>query len=111
MPRNPIWVEESPFSAIEGEVLAFSVDYQGATTVDTITVEVFKNGSGTDYAASVFVSGDSHTSAGNVAVLKKLTAADGDGDNSYVVVIQANVDGNTQKRKLRINVINEKSES
>ena len=98
-----IWLIESPVVMVEGEVIAYSVDWLGASKVENPSVNVYKNGQ--DVTSSVMVSGDSHTISGNVLTIKKITAGNSDGGLNYVVVIQCGVDNNTEKRKLLVQIV------
>jgi hypothetical protein len=101
--EKEIWLIESPVTMVEGEVIAYSVDWLGANKVENPGVTVYKNGA--DVTSSVMVSGDSHSVSGNVLTMKKITAGNNDGGSRYVVVIQSTVDQNTEIRKLLIQVV------
>ena len=101
--ENEIWLIESPVVMVEGEVIAYSVDWLGASKVESPSVTVYKNGQ--DVTSSVMVSGDSHTVSGNVLTMKKITAGGSDGGANYVVVVQCGVDNNTEIRKLLVQVV------
>ena len=105
---NEIWLIESPVTMVEGEAVAYSVDWLGANKVESPSVTVYKNGQ--DVSSSVMISGDSHVVSGNVVTLKKITAASGDGGNRYVVVVECVVDSNTERRKLLVHVVKPGSE-
>lgn len=100
--QSNLWLIESPVNMVEGEQIAFSVDWQGAASVSDPDVVVFKNG--VDITDQVLISSDSHVVSGVVLTLRKITARNTDGGARYVVVIQATVDGNKEKRKLLIRV-------
>lgn len=100
---NEIWLIESPVTMVAGEVIAYSVDWLGASKVESPSVTVFRNGA--NVTSSVMVSGDNHVISGNVLTLKKITAGSNDGGSRYVVVIQCGVDNNTEIRKLLIQVV------
>lgn len=101
--EKEIWLIESPVTMVEEEVIAFSVDWLGASKVESPSVTVYKNGS--DVTSSVMVSGDSHVISGNVLTMKKITTGANDGGSRYVVVIQCGVDNNTEIRKLLVQVV------
>jgi hypothetical protein len=100
---NKVWLLESPVKMIEGEEIAFSVEWSGAAHVDTPASKVFKNGA--DISGDVMTSGDADTVSGNIQTLKRITALNGDGGSRYVVEVSATVDNNLEKRKLLIQVI------
>jgi hypothetical protein len=98
-----IWLIESPVTMVEGEQVAFSVDWLGAASVAEPDAWIYKHG--TDITVTAMGSGDEHTISGNVLTLKKLTARANDGGSRYVVVIEALVDGNVERRKLLVQVV------
>jgi hypothetical protein len=106
---SDIWLIESPVSMVEGEVIAFSVDWLGASKVESPSAAVYKDGA--DITDSVMVSGDSHVVSNNVVTYKKITAGSSDGGSSYVAAFEANVDNNTEVRKLLIRVVKASGES
>lgn len=99
--QDDIWVVEKDQVMIEGEAIAFSVDFIGATTVTSPTSTVYKNG--VDYSSTVQSGSDSVS--GSVVSIKTITAQNGDGGAVYIVVVGASVDGNIQKRKFLIRVV------
>lgn len=101
--EKEVWLIESPVTMVEGEVIAYSVDWLGASKVENPSVTVYKNGA--DVSSSVMVSGDSHLVSGNVLTMKKITAGSNDGGARYVIVIQCDVDNNTEIRKLLVQVV------
>lgn len=104
---NDIWVVERDQVMIEGEALTFSVTFVGATTVSGPSSKVYKNGN--DVSGTVQSGSDSVS--GNVVTLKTITAQADDGGGVYVVVVSATVNGNTEKRKFKINVVDPGEES
>lgn len=102
MSSSELWVIESPVDMISGETITFSVTFQGATSVTSPSATVYLNG--TDYTSTAMPSG-SHTASGNVATLKPLVAGANDGGEKYVVAVSATVDGNTELRKLMVNIL------
>jgi hypothetical protein len=98
-----IWLIESPVVMVEGEVIAYSVDWLGANKVESPSITVYRNGS--DYTSTCMVSGDSHAISGNVLTMKRISAVANDGGSRYVVVIQCSVDNNTEIRKLLIQIV------
>lgn len=101
---NDIWVDESPYSCTEGDVLPFSVTYEGASSVTSVgaTMAIYKNGTGSDLAGTM-LSG-SITASGNILSLKSITLVAGNGGNQYVVVVGASVDGVFLVRKIELEV-------
>ncbi len=108
MSVNEIWLLESPVQMIEGEVIAYSIDWLGASKVENPTATVYKRDA--DITSSAMISGDSHLVSNNVVTLKKITAGASDGGSRYVVVVQATVDSKVEKRKLLIQVVKAGSE-
>src|SRR3990172_1421494 len=84
--ETTVWLIESPVVMVEGEQIAYSVDWQGAA-------------------------GDEHVITGSVLTLKKLRARSGDGAARYVLVVEAEVDGNLERRKLLIHIARASAES
>ncbi len=104
-----IWLIESPVVMVEGEQIAFSVDWQGAARVESPQATVYKNG--VDITADAMDAGDEHVITGSVLTLKKLRARSGDGGSRYVLVVAAEVDGNLELRKLLIHIARAGAES
>jgi hypothetical protein len=103
------WLIESPVTMVEGEVIAFSVDWLGASKVEDPDAVVYKNGQ--DITETVMVSGDDYVISNNVVTLKKITAGSSDGGSTYVVAIGCTVDSNTEIRKLLIRIVKANSEN
>jgi len=101
MAKETIWVEEEQADMAEGEKLTFSITFKGAVSVSSPSVVVYKNG--LDVTSTVMPSG-SNTVSANVVTMKPLIAIAGDGGQIYVVACSAIVDGNTEIRKVQINV-------
>jgi hypothetical protein len=101
---NDIWVDESPYSCTEGDVLPFAVTYEGASAVSAAaaTMAIYKNGTGADLSGTM-LSG-SITASGNILSLKTITLVAGNGGNQYVVVVGASVDGIFLIRKIELEV-------
>ena len=99
---STIYLIESPVTMIEGEQIAFSVDWQGAASVSDAAAWVFKNGA--DITAQTMDAGDEIIINGNVLTLKKLRARSADGGARYILVVEALVDGNRERRKLLIHI-------
>ena len=102
--ESSVWLSESPISMIEGETITYNIIYLDATQIGLPSVIVYMDGD--DVTSTVMPTGE-HSISGNSLTLKPLTACNGDGGNKYVLVIQAVVDGNTERRKLQINVLRE----
>jgi hypothetical protein len=107
--ESSIWLIESPVVMVEGEQIAYSVDWQGAARVESPQAAVYKNGA--DITAQTMDAGDEHVITGAVLTLKMLRARSGDGGARYVLVVEAEVDGNLERRKLLIHVARASSES
>jgi len=106
---NETWLIESPVSMVEGEAIAFSVDWLGASKVEDPSTTVFKNGQ--DITETAMVSGDDYVISNNVVTLKKITAGSNDGGACYVVAIGCTVDNNAEIRKLLIRIVKANSEN
>jgi hypothetical protein len=106
--EDNVWLEDSPVTLVEGEQIAFSVDWQGAATVAEPLVAVYKNH--VDVTAAAMPGGD-HVVNGSVLTMKKLHAAEDDGGARYVLVIEAVVDGNRERRKLLVQIVRASAES
>ena len=96
-----LWVKESPITAVEGEIITYSLTWLGASNLSTPTALVYFKGS--DVTSTAMPSG-SHSKSGNVQTLKPITFASAWVNNFIVVAIQCVVDGNTEIRKLKIRV-------
>lgn len=107
--ETSIWLIESPVVMVEGEQIAYSVDWQGAARVESPQAAVYKNGA--DITAQTMDAGDEHVITGSVLTLKKLRARSGDGGEGYVLVVEAEVDGNLERRKLLIHIAKASAES
>lgn len=106
---NGVWLIESPITMVEGEQIAFSVNWLGASKVTSPVVDIYKNGA--DITEEVLGAGDEYVISSNVLTLKKLRARDTDGGAKYVMVIEANVNSNTERRKLLIHIVRSESET
>lgn len=104
---SDILLVESPISMIEGESITFNITWQGAGSLSSPTAIVYKKGA--DITSTVMPSG-SHSVSGNVQTLKPLTPSTNDGGQKYVIVVQCEVDGNTEKRKLMVNIVKASAE-
>ena len=105
---NEVWVVESPLVMVEGEEIAFSLEWLGACQVEEPAAVVYRGGQ--DVTGEVMVSGDEHVVSGAVVTLKKITAGASDGGAKYVVAIRCRVDGNREIRKLLLHVVRAGSE-
>jgi len=99
---DDIWVVEREQEMVEGEAITYSVKFLGATVVAAPASKVYKNG--VDYSSTVQSGSDSVS--GSTVTLKTITAQANDGGSVYVVVVQATVDGNIEKRKFIIRIVN-----
>lgn len=106
--ESSIWLIESPVVMVEGEQVAFSVDWQGAANVTGPGATVYKNG--VDITAETMAAGDQHVVNGSVQTLKRLLARETDGGARYVVVVEADVDGNHERRKLLVHIVHRGAE-
>jgi hypothetical protein len=107
--EDSVWLVESPVTMVEGEQIAFSVQWLGAARVSEAGAVVFKNT--VDITDAAMAGADAHVVNGNVVTLKKLTAAETDGGARYVLVVEADVDGNREKRKLLVKIVKLSAES
>lgn len=105
-----IWVREQDtpeeLEMVEGSTITYSVTFEGATSVSTVSAEVFVNGNPSDQAATIFPSG-STSASGNVATLKPFVATAAVGGKKCTVAVTATVDGNTERVKFEIFVVKE----
>ncbi len=101
--ENSIWLIESPVVMVEGEQIAYSVDWQGAANVTNPVATLYK--SGVDITADAMVAEDAYAINGSVLTLKRVLARAGDGGARYVLVVEADVDGNRERRKLLIHIV------
>jgi hypothetical protein len=101
---DTLWLTESPLEIIEGEVIVYEVEWEDADTVTGTTAKVFYNDD--DVTSDVMITG-AFAQSGNVSTLKGITALAAHENGSYVVSVQAAVDGNTEKRKLLLDVLDE----
>ena len=103
MSETSIWLLESPVTMVEGETIAYSVDWLGADEVKNISVTVYRNGR--DITELLMISKDSQVVDVGVLTMKKITALARDGGCRYIAVINADVDGIPEIRKLEIQVV------
>lgn len=109
MADSAVWLIDSPVSMLAGEQIAYSVDWQGATSVSAPHATVYRNG--VDVTAEAMDAGDAHVITGSVLTLKKLRALDVDGGARYVVLMGALVDGNQERRKLLVQIVSASAET
>ncbi len=100
--REDVWLNESPVSVVAGDTRTYTVTFEGATSVSSPSAVAYQDGS--LVTSTVFPSG-SITASGATVTLKPFVAPTPGGE-TYVVDLTATVDGNTQVKKLKINVIN-----
>ena len=104
---NVIWITEGPQDVVEGSELNMSVTWLGNVTLTgTPVVTVYKNRS--LYTSEAIPSG-SPTLNTPVISLPKIHFLDGDGGSTYVIVVEAVVDGNTEPKKMQFNVIKDET--
>lgn len=96
-----ILVIESPINMIEGETITYSLTWQGASSLSSPNAFVYKDGA--DITSTAMPSG-AHAVSGNVQTLKPLEAGATDGRKKYVLIVECAVDGNTERRKLIVNI-------
>ena len=106
---SDLWLIESPVVMVEGESIAYSVDWLGASKVESPDVKVYKDGQ--EVTSTVIGASPNHTISGNVLTMDAITAGVNDGGASYVVVVQCGVDNNTEIRKLLIRVVKSEAEA
>ena len=97
---------ESPQPMLEGMTLTYSLTWNGASALSSPSAIVYKDGA--VYTSTAMPSG-SHSVSGNVQVLKPIVATQGDGGKDMVVIILCTVDGNSEARKMIINVIKDET--
>lgn len=98
MSKNQIWVRESPFYMTAGESIVFSYVWEGTgSAVSGSDTKVYLNG--VDKSSS-YLSGSSSQS-GRTTTCETFAPTE---EGTYVLVIQATVDGNTEIRKCLIYV-------
>lgn len=102
-----IWVNESPYTMIEGESIAFSHEWAGASSVSSVASTLWKDGE--DYS-STGLSGSDSDPSNNIQTARTVTAQSGDSGSRYVLEFQAVVDGNTLNRKLEIIIVSASDE-
>ena len=100
--REDVWLNESPVSVVAGDTRTYTVTFEGAVSVSSPSAVCYQDGS--LVTSTVFPSG-SITASGQTVTLKPFVAPTPGGE-VYVVVLTATVDGNTQVKKLKVNVIN-----
>jgi len=100
--REDIWLNESPVSVVAGDTRTWTVTWEGAAAVSSPSAVAYQDAA--PATSTVFPSG-SITASGATVTLKPFVAPTPGGE-VYVVAITATVDGNTQVKKLKINVAN-----
>ncbi|MDH5508405.1 MAG: hypothetical protein OEZ02_14380 [Anaerolineae bacterium] len=101
-----VLIIESPLEMVEGETISYSITWQGADSVSEPTAVIYKGGE--DITATAMPG--THTVSGNIQSLPALTCGTADGGLVYVVVVQALVDGNTERRKFNIKIVKDEAE-
>lgn len=98
-PDTSEWVDQSPVSVVAGENIIYQLQWQGAASVGTTSELAYRLATDADVTSTVFSSGASAAS-GNVQTAKNFSAFTGGVE--YVIVFQATVDGNIERRKLHV---------
>lgn len=106
--ETSIWLIESPVVMVEGEKIAYSVDWQGAANLTNPAAFVYKNG--VDITDQTMDGEDEHAINGSVLTLRRLQARSNDGGSRYVVLVEADVDGNRERRKLLVHIVRSAAE-
>jgi hypothetical protein len=104
MAEEKVWLIESPITMIEGEEIAYSINWLGASRVEDPYVAIYKNGE--EITSEVLSPTDENVISGNVLTLKRILARLSDGGSRYIVLVEALVNGNKERRKLLIQVAN-----
>ena len=97
-----IFILESPISLTEGDKPTYSIVLSGATTIASATVEIYKNGSGSNIATTLSMTSGNFSYG--VGSLTTPTFQNFVGGNKYVAVITVTVDGVVEVRKIQFNV-------
>ena len=104
---DEIFIIESPISLTEGDQPAYTIIFSGATTLSGATVEIFKNGSGSNIATSLSMTVGSF--AYGVGSLDTPVFRNFVGGNKYVATITVTVDNIVEVRKIQFDVQKAKS--
>ena len=99
--RKSNFFNEKDIAMVEGESIAFQIEYIGASSVSSVTYKVYRRRS--DITATVMTG--SATVSGNIVTLPSLTPIDGDGKKYYGLAVTATVDGSTFVTKASIKVL------
>ena len=94
-------IKESPISAFEGEILPYTLTWQGASALSSPTGFIYYKGA--DVSSAGFLTG-SHSVSGNVQTLKTITFATAWVGNYIDVYFKCVVDSNTEIRHVKIYV-------
>ncbi|MCB2179446.1 hypothetical protein KQH61_05945 [bacterium] len=98
---SDIWVLERNQVAIEGAAPAYSLEFIGASVVSGPVSKVYRNGN--DVSGDVQSGSDSVSGA--VVTLKTITVQANHAGSIYAVEVSAVVDGNTEKRRFLIYIV------
>ncbi len=85
----------------EGEKNRYAYRWEGARTISSVTVAVYRDG--TDITSSALPSGTNDIN-GDVITIKRLNVQTGDANQEYVISITGVVDGNTEVRKQLVKI-------
>ncbi len=100
--ERTLWLIESPLAVIAGEELTCRVEWLAAGRVEDPAAWVFLDG--VDITAEVMPGEDEHRVRGRVMTLKRLAPRPEDGGQQYLLLVQALVDGDLQRRKCLVEV-------
>ncbi len=101
-------IVESPIEMIEGEAITFLIDWEGASSITEAASVVYLESSEADITSAVMPTATGSDDGVSVQTLGELTAQADHGGNRYILIVTCTVDGNTEKRKLIINIIDPK---
>jgi len=104
-PNSPWIIEGDQFQG-ENATIPWTIVFPWATTLASVTVQVFKEGSTADVAGTVMPSG-SHSTTGNSLTMKPLTALTG--GEWYILAIQITVDGVADEWFMRIGALKQET--
>jgi len=93
-----IMVDQNPIAVIEGTKYNFGHKWKGATEVTDPITYVYQKGE--EITDEVFISGDTESVSGITQQIREITFLPDSGGKTYICLIQAKVDGNTERRKL-----------
>jgi hypothetical protein len=94
---DTVWAIESPVTMVEGESRTFTVQFLGASSVSSPSVKAYHNKS--DVTSTLFPT-NTPTASGDTVTLSPLEGIEG--GETYVIVVTATVDSNTEIGKFQI---------